>query len=119
MTLEYHRACGNLGQRPERFASLMLLRRYRNAFAHQATLRQRQGRTQAGDSTSTLIGAILSEQVGSMNEESPWLNSRRVSKELCFHGAQVNLELLSNLFDYLGFFWCPNLIPLNNSLTLS
>jgi putative transposase len=27
----------------------------------------------SGDSTSTLIGAILSEQVGSMNEESPWL----------------------------------------------
>jgi len=27
----------------------------------------------SGDSTSTLIGAILSGQVGSMNEESPWL----------------------------------------------
>jgi len=27
----------------------------------------------SGDSTSTLAGAILSEQVGSMNEESPWL----------------------------------------------
>ena len=27
----------------------------------------------SGDSTSTLVGAILSEQVGSMNEESPWL----------------------------------------------
>ncbi len=27
----------------------------------------------SGDSTSTRIGAILSEQVGSMNEESPWL----------------------------------------------
>jgi putative transposase len=27
----------------------------------------------SGDSTSTLIGAILSEQVGSMSEESPWL----------------------------------------------
>jgi putative transposase len=27
----------------------------------------------SGDSTSTLAGAILPEQVGSMNEESPWL----------------------------------------------
>ena len=27
----------------------------------------------SGDSTSTLVGAILSGQVGSMNEESPWL----------------------------------------------
>ena len=27
----------------------------------------------SGDSTSTLIGAILSEQVGSLNEESPHL----------------------------------------------
>jgi putative transposase len=27
----------------------------------------------SGDSTSTLAGAILSEQVGSLNEESPWL----------------------------------------------
>jgi putative transposase len=27
----------------------------------------------SGDSTSTLIGAILSGQVGSVNEESPWL----------------------------------------------
>jgi putative transposase len=33
----------------------------------------------SGDSTSTLAGAILSEQVGSLNEESPWLSSRRVS----------------------------------------
>jgi putative transposase len=27
----------------------------------------------SGDSTSTLVGAILLRQVGSMNEESPWL----------------------------------------------
>jgi putative transposase len=27
----------------------------------------------SGDSTSTLVGAILSEQAESMNEESPWL----------------------------------------------
>lgn len=27
----------------------------------------------SGDSTATLVGAILPEQVGSMNEESPWL----------------------------------------------
>ncbi len=33
------------------------------SFAHYAS--------QTGDSTSTLIGAILSEQVGSLNEESP------------------------------------------------
>jgi hypothetical protein len=33
--------------------------------------------------------------------------------------VQVNLELLSNLFDYPRFFWCPNPILSNNSLTLS
>ena len=39
-------------------------------FAHHASLRQRQGRTQTGDLASTLVGEILSGQVGSMNEES-------------------------------------------------
>ena len=34
----------------------------------------------SGDSTSTPAGAILSEQVGSMNEESPLMTARGVSK---------------------------------------
>jgi len=33
----------------------------------------------SGDSTATLVGAILLEQVGSMNEESPLMKGRRVS----------------------------------------
>jgi putative transposase len=33
----------------------------------------------SGDSTSTLAGAILLEQVGSVNEESPLMKGRRVS----------------------------------------
>src|ERR671933_445099 len=34
----------------------------------------------SGDSTSTLAGAILPEQVGSMNEESPWLEPGECQK---------------------------------------
>jgi len=58
-------------------------------FAHHAS--------QTEDSTSTLIGAILSEQVGSMNEESPWLNSRRVSNPLSADDVGIVSSCTGNL----------------------
>jgi putative transposase len=51
-------------------------------FAHHASLRQRQGRTQTGDSTATVLGTSLSQQVGSMNEESLRMDGRGVSRNL-------------------------------------
>lgn len=51
-----------------------------------------------GDSTSTLAGEILSEQVGSMNKESPRLDSWGVSKSLGFTPNQ-DVQLTNSVAD--------------------